>query len=364
MQSLIELKNISKAFGDTTVLDNFNLSVNENEFITLLGPSGCGKTTTLRIVGGFETPDTGKVFFEGKDITDLAPNKRHINTVFQKYALFPHMNVGDNIAFGLKIKGKSDQYIRDKIKYALNLVNLSGYERRRIDSLSGGQQQRIAIARAIVNEPKVLLLDEPLGALDLKLRQDMQYELIRLKNELGITFLYVTHDQEEAMAISDQIAVMKDGVIQQIGRPKELYHKPANEFVATFIGRTNIIPARLEKQADGAYIVFEDGYSLRMPALDQVEEQAIHVSIRPEEFIRDENGPIDGTITDSVYLGLNTEYFIETGFASKLQVSEESTFEEDLKKGDRVRLRINTQKLNVFSEDGSRNLIKGVSHGA
>ena len=179
MQSLIELKNISKAFGDTTVLDNFNLNVNENEFITLLGPSGCGKTTTLRIVGGFETPDEGKVFFEGKDITDLAPNKRHINTVFQKYALFPHMNVGDNIAFGLKIKGKSDQYIRDKIKYALNLVNLSGYERRRIDSLSGGQQQRIAIARAIVNEPKVLLLDEPLGALDLKAKAGQQYELIK-----------------------------------------------------------------------------------------------------------------------------------------------------------------------------------------
>lgn len=240
MQSLIELKNISKAFGDTTVLDNFNLSVNENEFITLLGPSGCGKTTTLRIVGGFETPDTGKVFFEGKDITDLAPNKRHINTVFQKYALFPHMNVGDNIAFGLKIKGKSDQYIRDKIKYALNLVNLSGYERRRIDSLSGGQQQRIAIARAIVNEPKVLLLDEPLGALDLKLRQDMQYELIRLKNELGITFLYVTHDQEEALTMSDKVIVMNGGYIQQMGTPEEIYNEPENAFVADFIGDSKI----------------------------------------------------------------------------------------------------------------------------
>ena len=193
--SLIELRNIYKSFEDTVVLEDFNLTVNENEFITLLGPSGCGKTTTLRIVGGFETPDKGSVYFEGKDITAVPPNQRHINTVFQKYALFPHMNVEQNIAFGLKISGKTDQYIKDKVAYALNLVNLKGYEKRKITQLSGGQQQRIAMARAIVNEPKVLLLDEPLGALDLKLRQDMEYELIRLKNELGITFIYVTHDQ-------------------------------------------------------------------------------------------------------------------------------------------------------------------------
>ena len=183
MQSLIELKNITKSFQDDVVLENFNLTVNRNEFITLLGPSGCGKTTTLRMVGGFEKPDAGQVFFEGEDITMLPPNKRHINTVFQKYALFPHLNVGNNIAFGLKIRGKSDEYIRDKVRYALKLVNLEGYQKRSVDSLSGGQQQRVAIARAIVNEPKVLLLDEPLGALDLKLRQDMEYELIRLKNE-------------------------------------------------------------------------------------------------------------------------------------------------------------------------------------
>ena len=204
MASLIELRHISKSFEDTLVLDDFNLTVNQNEFITLLGPSGCGKTTTLRIVGGFEKPDNGQVFFEGKDITNVPPNQRHINTVFQKYALFPHMNVQQNIAFGLKISGKSEEYIRDKVKYVLKLVNLDGYEKRKIDQLSGGQQQRIAMARAIVNEPKVLLLDEPLGALDLKLRQDMQYELIRLKNELGITFLYVTHDQEEALTMSDK----------------------------------------------------------------------------------------------------------------------------------------------------------------
>ena len=218
---LIDLQHISKSFGSSLILDDMNLYIRENEFLTLLGPSGCGKTTTLRIIGGFETPDKGQVLFDGKDITNLPPNKRQLNTVFQKYALFTHMDIAENIAFGLKIKGKSKSYINDKIKYALKLVNLDGYEKRMPDSLSGGQQQRVAIARAIVNEPKVLLLDEPLGALDLKLRQDMQYELIRLKNELGITFIYVTHDQEEALTMSDTIVVMNQGYIQQIGTPED-----------------------------------------------------------------------------------------------------------------------------------------------
>ena len=224
-QPLIDLQHISKRFDDTLVLDDLSLSVKENSFVTLLGPSGCGKTTTLRIIGGFESPNTGKVIFGGEDITKLPPNKRQLNTVFQKYALFPHMSIADNIAFGLKIKNKSKAYIDDKIKYALKLVNLNGFEHRSIDSLSGGQQQRIAIARAIVNEPKVLLLDEPLGALDLKLRQDMQYELIRLKNELGITFIYVTHDQEEALTMSDTIVVMNQGYIQQMGSPEQIYNE-------------------------------------------------------------------------------------------------------------------------------------------
>ena len=208
---LIDLQHITKIFDGEKILDDLNLYIRENEFLTLLGPSGCGKTTTLRIIGGFLFPDEGSVIFDGKNITQLAPNKRQLNTVFQKYALFPNMNVAENIAFGLRIKKKSKAYIDDKIKYALKLVNLDGYEKRKIDALSGGQQQRIAIARAIVNEPKVLLLDEPLGALDLKMRQDMQYELIRLKNELGITFVYVTHDQEEALTMSDTIVVMNGG---------------------------------------------------------------------------------------------------------------------------------------------------------
>ena len=235
--ALIELQNISKSYDGELVLDEFDLKIKDNEFITLLGPSGCGKTTTLRILGGFETPDTGKVLFQGQDITHLAPNKRQINTVFQKYALFPHMNIADNIAFGLKISKKSQDYINDKIKYALKLVNLSGYEKRSVDSLSGGQQQRIAIARAIVNEPRVLLLDEPLGALDLKLRQEMQYELIRLKNELGITFLYVTHDQEEAFALSDRIMVMGNGRIHQLDTPQNIIDHPADEYVEEFVIR-------------------------------------------------------------------------------------------------------------------------------
>ena len=231
---LIDLQHISKSYDGQVILDDMSLYIRENEFLTLLGPSGCGKTTTLRIIGGFEIPDAGRVIFDGQDITSLAPNKRQLNTVFQRYALFPHMTIAENIAFGLKIKKKSKAYIQDKIRYALKLVNLDGYENRTPDSLSGGQQQRIAIARAIVNEPKVLLLDEPLGALDLKLRQDMQYELIRLKNELGITFIYVTHDQEEALTMSDTIVVMNQGYIQQIGTPEDIYNEPQNAFVADF----------------------------------------------------------------------------------------------------------------------------------
>ena len=243
MSSLIDLIGISKSFDGTLVLDDLNLSVKENTFVTLLGPSGCGKTTTLRIIGGFEHADTGKVIFDGQDISNLPPNKRQLNTVFQKYALFTHMNIAENIAFGLKIKNKSKAYIQDKIKYALKLVNLDGYEHRSVDSLSGGQQQRIAIARAIVNEPRVLLLDEPLGALDLKLRKQMQMELKHLQRQLGITFIYVTHDQEEALTMSDRIAVMNGGVIEQIGTAQEIYEHPKTKFVAGFIGESNIIEA-------------------------------------------------------------------------------------------------------------------------
>ena len=308
---LIELIDISKSYDGELVLDEFNLKIKENEFITLLGPSGCGKTTTLRILGGFETPDKGKVLFQGEDITNLAPNKRQLNTVFQKYALFPHMSIAENIAFGLKISGKSKDYINDKIKYALKLVNLNGYEKRSVDSLSGGQQQRIAIARAIVNEPKVLLLDEPLGALDLKLRQEMQYELIRLKKELGITFLYVTHDQEEALTMSDKVVVMNQGYIQQMGTPEQIYNEPENAFVADFIGDSNIIDGmmmedRVVKICDHVFPCIDEGFGKKTP---------VDVVIRPEDIIigKPGSGIIDGVVTSNVFIGVHYEMCIQAG---------------------------------------------------
>lgn len=308
---LIDLVNITKSFGDTVVLDDMDLYIRENEFLTLLGPSGCGKTTTLRIIGGFETPNKGQVIFEGKDITKLPPNERQLNTVFQKYALFNHMTISENIAFGLKIKKKSKAYIDDKIKYALKLVNLEGFENRMPDSLSGGQQQRIAIARAIVNEPKVLLLDEPLGALDLKLRQDMQYELIRLKNELGITFVYVTHDQEEALTMSDTIVVMNQGYIQQIGTPEHIYNEPENAFVADFIGDSNILPS----------IMIEDKLvnilGVNFPCVDIGfgKNKPVDVVIRPEDIdlVKPEEGIITGRVTSLLFKGVHYEMEVMAG---------------------------------------------------
>ena len=286
-KKLINLTGISKSYGDHVVLDDLNLYIRENEFITLLGPSGCGKTTTLRIIGGFEAPDAGSVVFDGKDITSLPPNERNLNTVFQKYALFPHMSIAENIAFGLRIKKKSKEYINDKIRYALKLVNLEGFENRSIDSLSGGQQQRIAIARAIVNEPKVLLLDEPLGALDLKLRQDMQYELIRLKNELGITFVFVTHDQEE---------------------PEMIYNEPVNAFVADFIGDSNIINGTMiqDKVVEilGVKIpCVDEGFGCNTP---------VDVVIRPEDVEITEPGAgfMDGDIVSIIFKGVHYEISI------------------------------------------------------
>lgn len=302
---LIDLVDISKSYGDNLILDELNLYIRENEFLTLLGPSGCGKTTTLRIIGGFEQPDNGKVVFDGKDITKLPPNKRQLNTVFQKYALFTHMTIAENIAFGLKIKKKSKQYIDDKIKYALKLVNLDGYENRMADSLSGGQQQRIAIARAIVNEPKVLLLDEPLGALDLKLRQEMHYELIRLKNELGITFIYVTHDQEEALTMSDTIVVMNQGYIQQIGTPEDIYNEPENAFVADFIGDSNIISATMIEDK----VVEILGTKFKCVDTGFGNNKPVDAVIRPEdvELVEKGKGIIDGRVTHLIFKGVHYE---------------------------------------------------------
>lgn len=345
-KDLIQLQHISKSFGEQLILDDFCLNIHENSFVTLLGPSGCGKTTMLRIIGGFESPDKGKVIFDGKDITSLAPNKRQLNTVFQKYALFTHMDVAENIAFGLKIKNQSDAYIKDKIRYALKLVNLDGYEHRMPDNLSGGQQQRVAIARAIVNEPKVLLLDEPLGALDLKLRQDMQYELIRLKNELGITFIYVTHDQEEALTLSDHIVVMNQGYIQQEGSPETIYNEPENAFVADFIGDSNIIKAimvrdELVEILGTKFACVDKGFGINHP---------VDVVIRPEdvELVPRGKGTLSGKVTHVIFKGVHYEMEVEAGGFEWLV---HSTIMHDV--GSEVDIRVDPFNIQVMNRPAS-----------
>ncbi|SHI35609.1 spermidine/putrescine transport system ATP-binding protein [Clostridium cavendishii DSM 21758] len=304
-ENIIELKNIYKQYGKNTILDNFSINIKRNEFLTLLGPSGCGKTTTLKILAGFETADNGEVIFENNVINNLPPNERQINTVFQKYALFPHMNVYENISFGLKIKKLSKDTIDKKVNEMLKLVALEGFEKRNIDSLSGGQQQRVAIARALVNEPKVLLLDEPLGALDLKLRKGMQLELKNIQKKLGITFVFVTHDQEEALTMSDTIIVMNKGKIQQLGSPEDIYNEPANAFVARFIGESNILPGvMLEdfkvKFCNKVFTCVDKGF-------DKNEE--IQVVIRPEDIaiVSEEEGMIKGKVISSVFKGVHYE---------------------------------------------------------
>ena len=285
-KTLIQFKNIVMSFEDQLVLKNINLDIKENEFVTLLGPSGCGKTTLLRILGGFLEPTEGEVLFDGADISNLPPYKRELNTVFQKYALFPHMNVRDNIAFGLKIKKVSKDVIEQKVMKMLKLIGLDGYENKNVTLLSGGQQQRVAIARALVNEPKVLLLDEPLGALDLKLRKEMQYELKRIQQEVGITFIFVTHDQEEALTMSDKIVIMKGGEIQQIGSPQEIYNTPVNRFVADFVGESNIIPGRMLDD----YLVRFDDQNFECLDYGFAKNEAVDVVIRPEDLVPDTPG--------------------------------------------------------------------------
>ena len=308
---LIELKGISKNFGDTQVLRNVDLYIRKKEFLTLLGPSGCGKTTMLRIIGGFEFPTEGKVLFEGKDITDVPPYRRRVNTVFQKYALFTHMNVFDNIAFGLKLKKMGKQEIARRVGRMLELVNMEGYEKRWADSLSGGQQQRIAIARALVNEPEVLLLDEPLGALDLKLRKNMQLELKAMQQELGITFIYVTHDQEEALTMSDTIAVMSGGRIHQIGDPKKIYDEPKNAFVADFIGESNILPGVMPEDD----VVEMAGQ--KFPCVDEGfgKNEEVDVVVRPEDImvVGQDVGMLTGTVESVIFKGVHYEMMILAG---------------------------------------------------
>ena len=330
-KELIRLANCTMAFDGEVVLDNINLYINDKEFLTLLGPSGCGKTTTLRIIGGFQEPTSGDVFFDGVRINSIPPHKRAVNTVFQRYALFPHLNVFENIAFGLRIpkvdpetKQKvklPEQEIHDRVMEMLQVVNLKGFEKRRITQLSGGQQQRVAIARALVNRPKVLLLDEPLGALDLKLRKDMQNELKRIQQSLGITFIYVTHDQEEALAMSDTIVVMDQGKIQQIGTPTDIYNEPKNAFVADFIGESNILDGIMHQD----YVV--EFFNRKFKCLDKgfAPMEPVDVVIRPEdiEIVPPEKGQLRGTVTSVTFKGVHYDTIVDfKGFKWLIQTTD------------------------------------------
>ena len=354
-KELIRLRDLCMAYDDELVLDHLNLYINDKEFLTLLGPSGCGKTTTLRIIGGFTTPGSGDVLFDGVRINDVPPYKRQINTVFQKYALFPHLNVFENIAFGLRMQRRADpadpkrktklpeEEIRRRVLEMLEAVSLKGFENRRTDALSGGQQQRVAIARALVNRPKVLLLDEPLGALDLRLRKDMQSELKRIQQQLGITFIYVTHDQEEALAMSDTVVVMDGGRIQQIGTPEDIYNEPKNAFVADFIGESNII--------DG--IMVQDKlvqmYGRQFPCLDGgfSENEPVDVVIRPEDIdiVPVEQGQLTGTVTNVTFKGMQYDIIVDfRGFKWLIQTTDHSPV------GARIGIKIDPDGIHVMKK--------------
>ena len=321
MQKIIELKNVSKAFDGETVLDNINLDIYDNEFLTLLGPSGCGKTTTLRLIGGFETPDQGDVIFMGEKINDVPPHKRNVNTVFQRYALFPHLNVFDNVAFPLKERGLPKAEIEEKVNEMLSLVALSSFARRSVTKLSGGQQQRVAIARALVGQPKVLLLDEPLAALDLKLRKDMQQELKKIQKATGITFVFVTHDQEEALSMSDTVVVMSEGRIQQIGTPIDIYNEPENAFVADFIGESNILDGVMLDD----YKVRFSGRTFKCVDFGFEKKESVDVVIRPEDvdIVPEQEDLLSGVVTSVTFMGVNYEIIVDIkGFKWMIQTTD------------------------------------------
>ena len=320
-KEIIKLQNIAVSFDGEQVLRELNLSIRDGEFVTLLGPSGCGKTTTLRIIGGFVTPDSGDVFFEGKRINDLPAYKRPVNTIFQRYALFPHLNVYENVAFGMRVKGKSRTHIQDTVADMLKLVNLRGFDKRGVGTLSGGQQQRVAIARALANDPHVLLLDEPLAALDLKLRKDMQMELKAIQKRLGITFIYVTHDQEEALSMSDTVVVMDGGEIQQIGAPQDIYNEPENAFVADFIGESNILDGVMHED----YLVEFFGRKFKCLDAGFSPREAVDVVIRPEDIdiTPPEAGHLVGVVTDNTFKGVHFETIVDfKGFKWLIQTTD------------------------------------------
>ena len=360
----IIIRNAKKAYGDTVIIPNLSLDIKEGELFTLLGPSGCGKTTLLRMIAGFNSIEGGDFYFNDKRINDLDPAKRNIGMVFQNYAIFPHFTVRKNIEFGLKNKKLLADEISSTAEEYMKLVQIEQFANRMPEKLSGGQQQRVALARALCIKPDVLLMDEPLSNLDAKLRVEMRTVIKRIQNSVGITCVYVTHDQEEAMAISDRIAIMNAGVIQQIGRPRAIYQRPANLFVATFIGRTNILDGKLVVEEGQAYLeVQEFKTKIQAVAKDHFYSQDVKISIRPEEFFlnrEDVFEGVKGVVKDAIFLGLNTHYFVVLNSGEEVEIIQESTIEETLEKGTKISLGINTVKTNVFTADGKQNILTGV----
>ena len=364
MRKNITIKHAVKKYGQNTIIPDLNLKVKEGEFFTLLGPSGCGKTTLLRMIAGFNSIEGGDFYFNETRINDMDPSKRNIGMVFQNYAIFPNMTVRKNVEFGLKNRKLPKDTVRAQAEHFMKLMHVYEYADRLPERLSGGQQQRVALARALAIEPEVLLMDEPLSNLDAKLRVEMRSVIKEIQNKVGITTVYVTHDQEEAMAVSDRIAVMNQGVIQHIGTPKNIYQRPANLFVATFIGRTNVVKAKLEVVEGKSFLHFSCGYKTEINGVrkEMMKNQDVVVSVRPEEYrLTAENvDGIDATVRDCVFLGLNTHYFVTLSTGEEAEIIQESTIDSIIEKGTKIRLTINTEKVNVFNSDGSENILYGV----
>ena len=358
----IKIENAQKRYGDNIIIENLSLDIKQGEFFTLLGPSGCGKTTLLRMIAGFNSIEKGDFYFNEKRINDLDPAKRNIGMVFQNYAIFPHLTVEQNVEFGLKNRKVSKEEMKIETEKFLKLMQIDEYRDRMPERLSGGQQQRVALARALVIKPDVLLMDEPLSNLDAKLRVEMRTAIKEIQNSIGITTVYVTHDQEEAMAVSDRIAVMKDGEIQHLGQPKDIYQRPANLFVATFIGKTNVLNGNL----NGSVLKVAGKYDVTLNNIkDKNIKGNVVISIRPEEFVIDENQIKDGIkafIDSSVFLGLNTHYFAHLESGEKIEIVQESKIDSIIPKGTEVYLKIKQDKINVFTEDGSKNILDGVNN--
>ena len=361
----IKIRDAVKKYGDNTIISDLSLDIKEGEFFTLLGPSGCGKTTLLRMIAGFNSIEGGDFYFGETRINDMDPAKRNIGMVFQNYAIFPNMTVEKNVAFGLKNRKLPKDVIEEKTDQFLKLMKIDEYRDRMPERLSGGQQQRVALARALAITPDVLLMDEPLSNLDAKLRVEMRTVIKQIQNDVGITTVYVTHDQEEAMAVSDRIAVMNAGVIQQIGTPKILYQRPANLFVATFIGRTNVIDSQIVKDGDDAYLVLPGNYRTKVDTIrkDEIYDRKVKASIRPEELVVDPDNKTDGLkawVDDAVFLGLNTHYFVHFEDGEEAEIIQESKIDSIIEKGTQVSLGVKTEKINIFDEEGKYNLVEGV----